>query len=495
MMDQSKAPILDALAAVERGGIAGFGGPGHDEGRAASADVVALLGERAFQADVLTPKGLDDRTESFGVMQEAYRLAAEAWGADLCRFSTGGSTQSIQTAVAAVAGPGDTVLIAGNEHKAAFSTAVYAGVKLVAIPPVIDPGRDIEHGTDPETLARLLDLNPGSKAVLVISPTFFGVTSDIRALADVCHARGVPLIVDAAWGAAYPFCDRLPDNPMDLGADVMVVSVHKTMGALAQGSFMLVAGDLIDRERFVWAFEMLQCTSPSVPILASLDATRRAHAADGQRLWQRVVDLADSVRDRLASVDGISILGRDVIGGPGAHDLDATFLILDVRGLGMSGYEADEWLQAERKVSAVLGDLRHIGFSFSLGTTDADAERLVQGVRDLAAAAKAGDVRFHAVPDEAPDYASLAPTLLAAPALPPPLAAAAKFDRVPYEQATGRIAGQSVAVVPPAIPRLLPGQLITAAHVAFLRANLNAGAFILDPDEHGDGLIRVVRET
>jgi arginine decarboxylase len=138
MMDQSKAPILDALAAVERGSIAGFGGPGHDEGRAASPDIVALLGERAFRADVLTPKGLDDRTESFGVMQQAYRLAAEAWGAELCRFSTGGSTQSIQTAVAAVAGPGDTVLIAGNEHKAAFSTAVYAGVNLVAIPPVID---------------------------------------------------------------------------------------------------------------------------------------------------------------------------------------------------------------------------------------------------------------------------------------------------------------------------------------------------------------------
>lgn len=356
-------------------------------------------------------------------------------------------------------------------------------MNLVAITPVVDRGRDIEHGTDPETLGRLLDLHPRDKAALVISPTFFGVTSDIRALAGVCHARGVPLIVDAAWGAAYPFCDRLPDNLMAFGADVMVVGVHKTMGARAQGSFMPVAGDLIDRERFVWAFEMLQCTSPSVSILASLDATRRAHVAEGQRLWRRVVDLADSVRERLASVDGISILDRQVLGGPGAHDLDPTYLILDVRRLGISGYEADEWLQAERKVSAVLGDLRHVGFNFLLGTTETDADRLVQGVRDLVAVAKAGDVRFHAVPDEAPNYASLMPGLPAAPALPPPRAAAAKFDRVPYEQPVGRIAGRSVAVVPPAIPRLLPGQMITAASVAFLRANLDAGAFILDSDE------------
>ncbi len=494
-MDQSNAPILDALAAVERGNIAGFGGPGHDEGRAASADVVALLVKQAFQADVLTPKGLDDRTESFGVMQQAYRLAAEAWGADLCRFSTGGSTQSIQTAIAAVAGPGDTVLIAGNAHKAAFSTAVFAGVNLVTIPPVIDRERDVEHGTDPETLARLLDAHPAAKAALVISPTFFGVTSDIPALAEICHARGVPLIVDAAWGSAYPFCDRLPENPLRQGADAMVVSVHKTMGALAQGSFMLVTGDLIDRERFVWAFEMLQCTSPSVPILASLDATRRAHVADGQHLWGRVIDLAASVRDRLSDLTDVAVYGREMIGGPGAHDLDPTFLILDVRKLGLSGYEADEWLQAERRVSAVLGDLRHIGFSFSLGTTEQDANRLVQGIRDLLVAAKDGDDRFHRVPDDAPGYASLQPAMASAPALPPPRAAAAKFDRVPYAHAAGRIAGQSVAIVPPAIPRLLPGQAITPAHVAFLQANLEAGAFILDPDEHGDGLIRVVREA
>jgi arginine decarboxylase len=341
-------------------------------------------------------------------------------------------------------------------------------VNLVAITPVVDRGRDIEHGTDPETLGRLLDLHPRDKAAHVISPTFFGVTSDIGALGEVCHARGVFLIVDAAWGAHYPSCDRLPDNPMAFGADVMVVSVHKTMGARAQGSFMPVAGDLIDRERFVWAFEMLQCTSPSISILASLDATPRAHVAEGQRIWRRVVDLADSVRERLASVDEISILDRQVLSGPGAHDLDPAFLILDVRRLGMLGYEADEWLQVERKVSAVLGDLRH---------------------------GQGGDARFHAVPDEAPNYASLMPALPAAPALPPPRSAAAKFDRVPYEQAVGRIAGRSVAVVPPAIPRLLPGQMITAASVAFLRANLDAGAFILDSDEHGDGLIRVVREN
>ncbi|SEO74338.1 YqcI/YcgG family protein [Methylobacterium sp. UNC300MFChir4.1] len=169
----------------------------------------------------------------------------------------------------------------------------------------------------------------------------------------------------------------------------------------------------------------------------------------------------------VASVDGIAIYGREMIGGPGAHDLDPTFLILDVRKLGMSGYEADEWLQAERKVSALLGDLRHIGFSFSLGTTDADAERLVEGVRDLAAAARGGDARFLAIPNDAPDYASLASAIPTAPALPPPQAAAAKFDRVPYEEAVGRISGQSVAVVPPPFPACSRGSSSTPRRSPF----------------------------
>lgn len=179
MDDQNSAPILEALALVKRDGIARFGAPGHGAGAAASADIVKLLGRQAFEADILTPKGLDDRTEQRQVLQRAHALAAAAWGADLCRFSTGGSTQSLHTALAAVARPGDTVLIAQNAHKAEFAAAVFAGLNLGIIRPAIDSVWDIEHGVSVAALTAALDAYPDAKAAVVVSPSYFGVTSNV----------------------------------------------------------------------------------------------------------------------------------------------------------------------------------------------------------------------------------------------------------------------------------------------------------------------------
>lgn len=200
-LDQSDAPILRALAAAKRRKPADFGAPGHGSGRAAPPAVRKLLGMAAFAADVLTPKGADDRTEGRQAVQSAHRLAAGAWGADLARYATGGSTQSLHVLLASVAGPGETVVVASNCHKAEWATAVYAGLDLVLLPVEVDRGWNLEHAPSPAAVAAALDARPEARAVLIVSPSYFGVTADVRGIADACHARGKPLIVDCAWGA------------------------------------------------------------------------------------------------------------------------------------------------------------------------------------------------------------------------------------------------------------------------------------------------------
>ncbi|RYF04863.1 MAG: aminotransferase class V-fold PLP-dependent enzyme, partial [Oxalobacteraceae bacterium] len=254
-MDQKSAPLADALAAIEKHPVVGFGAPGHNQGRAMPTGMRGLLGKRVFQADVLTPKGLDDRTEGLLVLQRAHEIAAEAWNADYCRFVTGGSTQSLHTAMAAVAGPGDTVLIAANAHKAERTYALATGLDAVIVPVEIDEQWDVEHGVTPEALNRALDTHPEAKAFILVSPTYYGVTSNVAALADICHSHGIPLIVDAAWGGAFAFCEALPDDPLTKGADVAVYSAHKTMGALAQGSVIVAKGHIIDKQRLWMAYE------------------------------------------------------------------------------------------------------------------------------------------------------------------------------------------------------------------------------------------------
>ena len=197
-MDQKSAPLVDSLAAIEKKPVIGFGAPGHNQGAAMPTGMRRLLGKRVFQADVLTPKGLDDRTEGKLALQRAHEIAAEAWNADFCRFVTGGSTQSLHTVMAAVTAPGDTILIAANAHKAERTYALAAGLDAVIVPVQVDDAWDIENGVEPQALLAMLTANPSAKAFVLVSPTYYGVTSDVAALADICHDHGIPLIVDAA---------------------------------------------------------------------------------------------------------------------------------------------------------------------------------------------------------------------------------------------------------------------------------------------------------
>jgi arginine/lysine/ornithine decarboxylase len=484
-MDQKSAPLVEALAAIERKPLIGFGAPGHNQGAVIPSGLRSLLGRRTFRADVLTPKGLDDRTEGTLALQRAHEIAAEAWNADFCRFVTGGSTQSLHTVMAAVAGPGDTILVAANAHKAERTYALAAGLDIGIVPVQVDQGWDIEHGVTPDALRESLARHPAAKAFVLVSPTYYGVTSDVAALASLCHEHGIPLIVDAAWGGAFAFCEALPDDPLTKGADAAVYSAHKTMGALAQGSIIVAKGDLLDRQRLWMAYELFETTSPSVPILASLDATRRDHALRGEQMWNDVLALADHARGTIAAIAPLRVLDREDM--PGGADLDRTKILIDVSALGVSGYAIDDWLFAEHRISIGLSDARHLLAVIALGTTRGDIRALGRGLSDLVA-------RLAADPAMLPTLATTPgiETLSVEMAMAGPDAIAGPVEMVRYEEAGGRIAAEMIAPAPPGVPRLVPGQRISPAHVAWLVAQREAGAFIMDPVDPTDATIRVV---
>lgn len=478
-LDQRRAPLLEALAEVQARKPSTYGAPGHHAGKGATRDVTKLIGSKVFAADVLTLKGVDDRRETKQVRQTAEQLAAKVWGANSCFFSSNGSTLSGQAAILACAGPGDKVLVARNAHKSTIAAAIYAGHDLVPLEPDQDAAWDIEHGISASEVERKLGAHPDAKAVFIVSPTYFGITSDIAAIAAVCHARSTPLIVDEAWGALFPFSSDLPEPAIRLGADLSVASVHKSMGALMQASIMLRRGNLVPADHLALTYDLLESTSPSVPIFASIDATRRHYALHGEGLLRTLLRRVRHVRRRIAGIEGVRVMGPEVLNGAGAFGWDETKILIDVSGLGVSGYEADDWLEKERNLTLGLCDDRKLFAIFGAGSGIKDAHALITGIEALARAAHNGSTSWGGPPIGLPPLDMLGTDMA--------LRSAAAFfgntEHVPLSDAAGRIVAEMVSPYPLGIPRLLPGQRISAAHVRYLEIAREAGAHAPDPSD------------
>jgi arginine/lysine/ornithine decarboxylase len=293
---QDDAPILDALRRYQEQDTLSLAIPAHKGGAGAPADALELIGKAAFRADQTLLNGVDNRHESWEVQTAAQDLAAEAFGADECLFVTDGSSASVHTAMSAVVGPGEKIAVSRNSHKSVVTGLIHTGALPVWLEPEYDEELEVAHAVAPETLERALAAHPDCRAVLIVSPSYYGVCSNLEALSAIAHNHGLPLVSDDAWALAYKFHPELPGFALDVGADLAIGSVHKTLSGLSQTSIISVKGSRIDTARLGLALETFETTSASAVLLASIDAARRQMVHDGEALIGEALRLARRLR-------------------------------------------------------------------------------------------------------------------------------------------------------------------------------------------------------
>ena len=396
---------------------------------------------------------------------EAERLAAELWGADLCRFGVNGSSGSNHAAVMAVAGPGDKVIVSRTLHKSVLVGMVYAGVVPVWVRPEINAASGLPEYLPSSRLAETLAAHPDAKAVLIGEPSYVGTMSNIPRLAKVAHDAGVPLVVDAAWAAHYGFHPELPNHPLAEGADIVVTSAHKTLPSYSQASFVLVRKGLVDLKRFNKAFDSTQTTSMSGRILASIDAARALLQKHGHELIDPVIDATEKGRASLRAA------GIDVIDG---EYIDPLKLVILMPSCGSDGNKVEaDLLAANIDVEMANRDLiiPMITFADTPDRIEDLVERIIASVN-----AHRGEPR----PVSVAAAFSIVPEVVVSPRD----AFFSEHEVVAARSAVGRVCAEMICPYPPGVPVLSPGERITQQALDALFAARDSGvriAFASDP--------------
>lgn len=376
------------------------------------------------------------------VIKAAQEKAAQAFGAQASFFLTNGSTGGILAMLAYALTDGDTVLVDRSCHHSVISGLIHTGAQPVYLSPAYLPEHGIPGGLSPELLEEALRRYPRARAVVVTSPNYYGICSDITQLAAIAHRYGCLLLIDEAHGAHFAFSDQLPQTALSCGADIVVQSMHKTLPAPNQ-SALLHAGKGIDVQRLKRCINLFQTTSPSYPIMACMDAARALGEQWGKGQTKLLLQRLEPIRGYAADLPPR---------GASYCNIDPWKLLL--RDSTRSGYELAEQLMQEG-VYPELSDRNHCLLMCSWSTSQEDIDGLLSALHRIGYRRA---VRCAAVP-------LLAAAPILQPAHPPRMAFSAPSQWISLDQAAGRISKNAVTAFPPCIPIVLCGERIRAAHI------------------------------
>ncbi|WP_378951312.1 aminotransferase class I/II-fold pyridoxal phosphate-dependent enzyme [Pelosinus sp. sgz500959] len=486
---QTDTPLLAAMQYYVNDGVVPFHTPGHKQGKGMHSKLEQLIGKEALALDLALIEELDDFYEPYGCIKDAQELAAQLYGADHSFFVINGTTGGIYAMILATAGPGQKIIVPRNAHRSIIGGIILSGAIPIFMQPEIDHDLGIAMGVTPETVKATVAEHPDAKAVLIINPTYYGVATDLKQIAEIVHQSGMVVLVDEAHGPHLKFSPRLPLQALDAGADICAQSSHKIIGALTQSSLVHCREGRIRVPHLKSMLQLTQSSSPNYIMLASLDVARMQMAVEGEKLIEKSIDLANWVREEINKIAGLYCFGNEKIGNPGVFEIDPTKVTVTVKGLGLTGAEAEKILRHEYKVQAELSDIYNLLFMITLGDDEDEVRVLLAALADLALK--------YTKPIEPIEEKWENTHYPAAPqgVLSPRDALFGSTHMIPFDESAGMICAEIVTFYPPGIPLLCPGERITQEIIDYCRRLQQGGMHISGPEDCTLKIIKVVSCT
>ncbi len=472
---RNSAPLLDAYLSYFESARTPFTIPGHKQ-KAGRLD--SGLGA-VVDSDTPLYGGLDEIKLTNQTLKKAEKLAADLWGADYARFSTGGSTHANQAIVLALGAPGDKVAISRTAHRSILSALVLAGLEPVWMSPDIDETTGVPIGIGIAQLEKALLEKP--IAVLLTEPGYLGTISDLPVLIEAAHKQSVPVILDAAWGGHFGFHPQLPHHAFQVGADALITSVHKALPGYSASALLLAKGTFLNLDRLEQSFETTHTTSPAGAPLASIDGVRALLQTRGKELNTALINNVEEFKKTVQSEFALPIFLYPADFPAGRFD--PTKVVLRVQQLGASGVDIERDLQAAG-IRVEMADRDTIVFLATLADSSDEfaalADALIpilkrhQGQRRESATALSWSV----VPTRGISMRD---------------AYFAKTEMVDASAAEGRISADLIAPYPPGVAVVAPGEVLTSQILEGLKASKDAGVRIAYATDSSLATYRVVK--
>ena len=481
--------LKEEFEAYNSRGIYPFHMPGHKRNEALLRSLGAIGNESSYSRDYTETEGLDNLYTASGILRESMDKAARLFGSDICWFLVNGSTCGLLTGIFSLLGQGETALIARNCHKAVYNALFLRGAKTEYLMPPVDPSTGIYGSIRPEDVEEALSRHPDIRLVVITSPTYEGVVSNVASIARICHSRGIPLLVDEAHGSHMRFSSFFPESAVKAGADIVIHSVHKTLPSVTQTALLhintksgLVSPEVV--RRYLTSF---QTSSPSYIFMESIDACRHIleHHPELFSVYEERLSLFS---ERMKGLKRLSVVikGTDTIEShPVFYAYDGGKIVISTIGTPLTGRDLE--LLLLRKYGLQL-EMSSLTYAIAM-TSICDTE---EGFRRLGDALLAIDASIPAPGGEKLQAQPLIPPSLPLPKIFCSFSEAETLpgEYVKLEHAAGRVMKEFVIPYPPGIPVLAPGEVVSAEAISFLQKGIRAGLEI----QCGSGVLKSPEE-
>lgn len=423
-----------------------------------------------YQIDITEIEGFDNLHNATGILKSSQQRAADLYGSKQAYYLINGSTCGILAAISAATEKGDKILVARNCHKAVYNAIFLRELSPIYIYPSITKAK-IQGKIDSLQVKQALEEDPDIKVVVITSPTYDGIVSDIAAISEIVHSHNIPLIVDQAHGAHFGIDKRMPESAIKLGADAVIVSVHKTLPAFTQTALLHICSDRISEKKIKRYLGIYETSSPSYILMAGIESCIRFILEKGEELFEEFDCRLDHLYAGVKSLNNLKVLTCKDFSTDEAYDFDRSKIIIMTENSGISGEELLEILYKEYHIQLEMAAGNYALALSTLMDTEEGFERLKRALIEIDSklSYNKNDSNLRKRPDSSIYNRSMEK------ALEIHEASDKENEIVDYDAAIGRMSGEFIYLYPPGIPLIVPGEIISADFIRDLQAAVELG--------------------